>query len=102
MTIGDDVLNAYYAYNDVLIEMVQDGVISQDLDSCYGRFHSKALRIAMLLASMASKDRIELKHWAYAQEVAEQWRLMLHQLVETAGSDMPSTREEMLDEKIES
>src|SRR5205823_7632803 len=101
LTITSEVLDAYYTYNDALIEMSIDGHISQDLDSCYGRFHSKALRIAMLLASLAGQTRIELLHWAYAQEVAEQWRLMLHHLVDRADGDLPLTREEMLEDKIE-
>ena len=99
--IAPDVLDAYYTYNDALLEMIIDGKVSQDLDSCYGRFHIKALRIAMLLASVAGNTTIALNHWAYAQEVVEQWRLMLHHLVDTAEGTIALTREEILEDKIE-
>jgi hypothetical protein len=102
LTMASDVLDAYYAYNDALLEMVIEGQVSQDLDASYGRFHIKALRIALLLASMAGGTTITLQHWAYAQAVAEQWRLMLHQLVLTAEGATPLTREEILEEKIAS
>jgi hypothetical protein len=101
LLLAPEVRDAYYAYNDALLEMVIDGKVSQDLDASYGRFHAKALRIAMLLASLAESRTIALTHWAYAQQVTETWRLMLHQLVQSAASAMPLTREEVLEEKIE-
>jgi DNA-binding transcriptional ArsR family regulator len=101
LTLAPEVLDAYYTYNDVLLEMIINGDVAQDLDSCYGRFHMKALRIAILLASFDGQSRIELKHWAYAQAVAEEWRLMLHQLVHTSEGAVALTREEMLEERIE-
>lgn len=101
MTLGAGVLDAYYTYNDALLDMVIEGAVPQDLDSCYGRFHVKALRIAMLLASLQEEHVVALKHWTYAQDIAEQWRLMLHHLVEIASGDMPRTREELLEDKLE-
>ena len=101
LTLGTEVLDAYYAYNDALLELIIAGAVSPDLDACYGRFHSKALRVAMLLASLAGQTRIDLKHWAYAQHVIEQWRLMLHQLVDTSEGAIALTRDEILETKIE-
>ena len=101
LTLAPDVLEAYYAYNDALLEMIIDGTVAPDLDASYGRFHMKALRIALLLASIADSRTVTLQHWAYAQTVAEQWRRMLHQLVETVAGAMPLTREEILEDKIE-
>jgi hypothetical protein len=95
------VSDAYYAYNEALLDMIIAGKVAQDLDACYGRFHVKALRMAMLLASLQGEQVIALKHWTYAQEIAEQWRSMLHHLVDVASGDMPRTREELLEEKIE-
>jgi hypothetical protein len=101
LTISDAVLEAYYAYNSALLEMVETEQVSSDLDASYGRFHIKALRVAVLLASMGGHAAIAIQHWAYAQTVVEDWRRMLHQLVEDAGNDLPLTREEVLEEKIE-
>jgi hypothetical protein len=100
LTMAPEVLDAYYNYNDALLEMIIDGKVAQDLDACYGRFHVKAIRIAMLLASLAGQPRIALAHWAYAQEVVEQWRVMLHHLVEIVEGNVPLTREETLEDKI--
>jgi hypothetical protein len=101
LTISDSVLDAYYAYNNALLEMVERGDVASDLDSIYGRFHVKALRVAMLLASVDGHTTIALKHWAYAQTVVEGWRLMLHHLVDVASGEIPLTREELLEDKIE-
>jgi hypothetical protein len=100
LTLHPGVLDAYYTYNDALLEMIINGDVSPDLDSSYGRFHIKALRVAMLLASLDGQTSIGLKHWAYAQHVAEQWRLMLHQLVDASEGALALTREEMLEDKI--
>ena len=102
LTLAPDVEEAYYAYNEALLDMIIARQIPPDLDSCYGRFHDKALRIAMLLTSLAGATTITLPHWAYAQQVAEDWRHMLHQLVDTAAGAIPATRAEILEEKIES
>ena len=100
LTMSQPVLEAYYTYNEALGAMSAQGAIAEDLDACYGRFHNKALRIAMLLASVAGRDHIDLAHWAYAQDVTESWRRMLHQLVDVADNNLSPTREEMLEAKI--
>jgi hypothetical protein len=102
LTVTPEVLDAFYTYNDALLEMIIEGQVASDLDACYGRFHMKALRIAMLLASLGEHRHIGLQHWAYAQDVTEQWRRMLHQLVDTAEGTVPLTREEILESKITS
>jgi len=101
LPLAPDVQDAYYAYNNALIDMIIARQIPPDLDSCYGRFHTKALRIAMLLTSLAGETVITMPTWAYAQQVAEDWRAMLHHLVDTAAGAVPMTREEELEDKIE-
>jgi hypothetical protein len=101
LTLIPDTLRAFQAYNTALVTMITQGEVTQDLDACYGRFHMKALRIAMLLASFSESSRIEMTHWIYAQTITEQWRLMLHQLVDAADAAGPLTREELLELKIE-
>ncbi len=101
LAIPDDVLAAYRAYNKALVGMVIDGTVSADLSACYGRYHDKALRIATLLASLANSPQIQLMHWAYAQQVVESWRAMLHHLIQAAAESEPMSREQAWEEKIE-
>src|SRR5205085_1452125 len=46
----------------------------------YGRMANKALRLAALFASLENKNLIEMKHWAKAQAITEDWRDCLHEL----------------------
>lgn len=101
LAIPDDVLSAYRTYNKALVGMVIDGTVSADLSGCYGRYHDKALRIATLLASMSNAPRLHLMHWAYAQQVVESWRAMLHHLLQTAAESEPMSREQAWEERVE-
>jgi hypothetical protein len=85
-----------------LLQLIFNGDVTSDLEACYGRLHDKALRIAMLLTSLAGKDTISLPYWAYAQQVVEQWRVMLHQTMVLAGDAQPLSRAEQLENKLES
>lgn len=100
LEIAPDVLTAYQMYNTALMSLVLDKTIEADLSGCYGRFHEKALRVAILLASFSGASRIELPHWAYAQEVVESWRAMLHQVLVVAAASEPMSREQILEEKM--
>lgn len=100
--IHSDVKEAYDVYNESLLQLVINGDATGDLEACYGRLHDKALRIAMLLASFAGQAEITMPYWAYAQNVAETWRRMLHQTLAMASEGQPMSREEQLESKIES
>ena len=102
LALSTAVLEAYYTYNGALLDLIIAGDAPPDLNACYGRYHDKALRIAMLLASFAGQDTIEMPQWAYAQDLTEQWRLMLHQAVALADSGLPLTRDEQLEAKVTS
>lgn len=78
-TLGDGVYDAFYNYSDALIDIVASGDLT-DLDGNYSRLPEKALRVAMLIASLENNERIEMQHWARAQQVAEVWRRNLHNL----------------------
>jgi hypothetical protein len=103
LPLGDGVEDAYYTYNEALISLIHQGEAPLDLWASYGRLHEKALRVAILLASVEQQPRPEItrRHWAYAQHLTEQWRTMLHVLVTTAGDAIESTREELLEDRIE-
>lgn len=99
--IHADVKEAYDVYNESLLQLIINGDAPDDLEACYGRLHDKALRMAMMLASFAGQTTITLPYWAYAQQVAEEWRTMLHQAVILASEGVPMGREEQLENKIE-
>jgi hypothetical protein len=77
--LGDGVYDAFYTYSDALLDAIET-LNLDDLDSNYVRFAEKALRIAILLASLENDNRVELQHWARGQQIAERWRAGLHRL----------------------
>jgi hypothetical protein len=74
--------DAYEAYLITMRTMLTTGVVPRDFFASYARLHTKAIRIALLLASFQGCELIELRHWAYAQAVVESWRMNLHTLVD--------------------
>jgi hypothetical protein len=95
--VPSDTLEAYYQYNEVLLSMT----IAPDLRPSYSRLHDKAMRVAMLLASLQGKDQITLPHWAYAQEVVEHWRAMLHRLTTMMSESMGVSTDAQHEDRIE-
>jgi hypothetical protein len=85
---GEEILDALYAYENALLDMVEEKRVPDALSSSYGRLHKIALRVAMLLASFEARDnqdenyggRIEMRHWARGQRFAEERRRDLHEL----------------------
>lgn len=100
LSIDDAVHEAMHNYRHALLTMHMNKEIHEDLGSCYGRLHEKALRIAMLLASFSRQSIITLAHWTYAQHITEDWRLMLHHVIAMAEQAQPQTKEEILEDKI--
>lgn len=100
VAIEASVYDAYKAYNSGLLALLKAGDVSQDYDASYGRFHEKALRIALLLAAFGGDSSIGRHHWAYAQRITEQWRRNLHALVGRIAEDHPLSREEQAEQKI--
>jgi Protein of unknown function (DUF3987) len=90
---------ACHAYSKALWSLVKEGKAPEHFASCYGRFAEKALRIAMLLASIEDHPEISLEHWAYAQRITERWRNMLHEVVEIVEHSQPLSREEVVENK---
>ena len=99
-TLADDVWDALHRYNTGVLEIAQGSELT-DLDGNYGRLHEKALRVATLLASLENDGRIELQHWAKAQEVAERWRLYAHRLYEQVTELEASPRAEIEDKVLD-
>lgn len=89
-TLGSGVVDAYYAYDNALLDMASD---NEDLLGNYGRLSEKALRVAMLFASLENDGLIEMKHWAKAQGIAERWRLNLHNLYSQLTAQVSQTKD---------
>jgi len=84
VTVTSEAREAFYRYHDALLDVVED-LDNRDFDGNYARFAEKALRVAMLLASLEHGDRITLAVWARAQGIAERWRRSLHELYAQAN-----------------
>lgn len=80
-----EVLDALYAYENALLDMVEEKKVPEALKGSYGRFHKLALRVAALIASLSNGGRIEMRHWARAQQFAENRRHDLHELFAQAN-----------------
>lgn len=99
ITVTDQVVEAYYTYGDAVMELVtQSG--QTELDSWHSRLSIKALRIAMLLASLENSNVCELRHWARAQETTERWRASLHRLYRQTNTAVESSPEAEAEDNI--
>jgi Protein of unknown function (DUF3987) len=99
---GEGVDDARKRYRSALKQLAKDS-IPTDLKSSYGRLPVKALRIAALLGSLENQGRIEMCHWALAQEIAEKWRVSLHRLYSqiNAAPDLPTQASRLGDKILE-
>ncbi|MEM7033912.1 MAG: DUF3987 domain-containing protein [Chloroflexota bacterium] len=97
-SLDPKVVEAYYTYNDAL-DFLSDRFSSADLNGNYARFAEKALRVAMLLASLENRGKIEMQHWARGQAVAERWRQGLHSLRQQLSQQTPNEKR-ILEDKI--
>lgn len=89
-----------YQHYDQALHMLMAQRDESDVDGAYIRFPEKAIRIALLLASMDDCSSIELRHWARAQEIIERWRADLHGLIDQMSANEPSVERTMEDHII--
>ena len=83
--ISQDAYMGYKNYREALRTMMAANS-NQDLDGNYGRLPETAMRMAVIMASLSNNNRIELRHWAKAQELAETLRKNLHELYAQVNS----------------
>lgn len=98
LVMGEAAFEAYYAYDDALSD-ISDDFDADDLAGNYARFPEKALRLALLFASLAGSDEIAMPHWKLAVAIVEQWRANLHDLIDQVNTPEPGY-EEAIEEKI--
>lgn len=87
--LGNGVFEAYSNYVKAMRRLVTNST-NTDLDGSYTRLPLKALRVAMLIASLENAGYIDLRHWAWAQEYTEELRVYLHRVYATVTSGSPS------------
>lgn len=92
MMIERGVLDSFYNYHDALLEISANESErgNDDLSGSYGRFSEKAMRIAILIASINNEPSITPIHWARAQTITESWRESLHNLKDHLSESTPS------------
>ena len=61
-TLGAGVEDAFYTYKNALDDLAAVSK-NTDLDGNYSRFPEKALRVAILLASIENHHVIDMRHW---------------------------------------
>lgn len=97
----DDVYEAYYAYDVALRQLLQRTEYKHgDFDGNYARFPAKAIRIALILASLENGGHIDIRHWARAQQITERWRQSLHNLYDQLNQSDQSEAEKTEDKII--
>lgn len=99
ITLSDPAYEAWKRYRSVLKSFIPQ-LGNEDLDGSYDRLPDKAIRVATLIASLLGEESISLQHWAIAQEVAEGWRMSLHQLYAQANKAKHKRLEPTLEDKI--
>jgi hypothetical protein len=90
------VFDAFYAYRGAL-KAVTRTLELDDLDPSYSRFPMKAMRVALLFASLEGSMHIEMRHWARAQAITERWRANLHNLIDQLQTAGEAGRESTLE-----
>ncbi len=93
--IMPEVKSKWDNYHAAMFEIISRRNLPEKLHACYGRFHEKAIKIAVLLAvsdwvRMAKGNPliIQSHRWARAQEMTEGYRASLHRMIEDASTPM--------------
>ena len=104
--VDPEVKKRWDKYHAAMFEIIRKKNVPEKLHACYGRFHEKAIKIAMLLAC---SDWVRMKkgnpliirshHWNRAQEITEGYRASLHRMIEEASTPIENEDDELV-EKI--
>lgn len=100
VVLGPGVYRAWEAYTKaVRYDLLRSGTVPEVLWSCYGRFGTHLIKVAMCLAVMDAPHVpvvIDVRHLARAQQLLEQWRSALH----TLRRDGLTTQEARTSDKV--
>lgn len=81
--LANGVWDFWRTYSETMHEFLCHGDLDEALNANYGRFGAQAMKLAMLLAAMDTTElpvKVELRHYARAQTIAETWRESLHRI----------------------
>lgn len=100
--IDPEVKRRWDQYHAAMYSLVDNKRIPEKLASSYGRFHEKAIKIAILMAAsdwarMAKGNPLIVKdiHWFRAQEITEGYRASLHRMIEEASTPIENEEDEL-------
>lgn len=98
-TMDREVVDAFYNYDDALAKLLENPNMD-DLRGNYTRLPEKAMRVAILFASLENNNRITIKQWAKGQEICEAWRSNLHTIYTQLTGSVETTMERSQEEAI--
>jgi hypothetical protein len=105
--IQPEVWRKWQAYKSGIFTMLVNKAVPEKLYSLYGRLHTTAIKIAMLLAASDVVDMAEgnplvirPEHWARAQMLTEGYRASLHRLVDDASKPVDDEDQELAEKII--
>lgn len=90
---------AYYDYQEALESIAYETNMGK-LTANYTRLSINAARIAVLFASFEGSNLVELKHWAKAQKIMEDFRALLHHTVSLIGEANTNAKSDLEDEVV--
>lgn len=100
LTFTDAAEDLYYRYHDALCDYVVAKAHPEDLDGNHTRFAEKAQRIAMLFASLANGDVLDVPQLAAAIQIVERWRAGLYELYSAVNSASVEDEQEDLVRRV--
>lgn len=105
--IPDEVWKKWQAYKSGIFSLLVKRTVPEKLYALYGRLHTTAIKIAMLLAASDYVEMAEgnplvvrLEHWARAQVITEGYRASIHRLVEDASRPVDDEDQELAEKVI--
>lgn len=105
--LASGVFEKWKAYKSGIFDLLVKEAVPEKLFALYGRLHTTAIKIAMLLATsdfveMAEGNPLIIRseHWARAQIMTEEYRASLHRLVENASHPIDDEDQELAERII--
>jgi hypothetical protein len=105
--ISQDVWKKWQSYRSGIFKLLTKREVSEKLYAIYGRLHTTAMKIAMLLAASDYAEMAEgnplvirMEHWARAQLITEGYRASLHRLVEDASRPVDDEDQELAEKLL--
>ena len=97
---GSGIREAHEQYYAALSTMLYEHNLDERYKGTYGRLPDTALKIAMLLASLENDGKMDMRHWARGQQIAEKWRIGFHVFINQLARGGESKSYGALEEKV--